>query len=216
MPFTVEQFFEVFRRYNDAVFPAQLVLLGLALAAIILARRGNPSHARPVSAILAILWIWMGVAYHLTFFQEINPAASVFGGLFVLQAGLFLWMGVHRRRLSFTRRTGLAAVAGTALLAYALVIYPLAGYVAGHRYPATPTFGLPCPTVIFTLGMLLWTSPMAPRALYVIPLLWTVIGTGAALQLGVPQDFGLLLAFVVSAPVLFRRAAPDREMARVG
>ena len=25
MPFTVEQFFEVFRRYNDAVWPAQVV-----------------------------------------------------------------------------------------------------------------------------------------------------------------------------------------------
>lgn len=34
LPFTVEQFFGIFRDYNETVWPAQVVLLGLALAAI--------------------------------------------------------------------------------------------------------------------------------------------------------------------------------------
>lgn len=36
LPFTVEQFFDVIRAYNMAVWPAQVVLLVLAVAAIVL------------------------------------------------------------------------------------------------------------------------------------------------------------------------------------
>jgi hypothetical protein len=34
LPFTIDQFLDVFRRYNSAVWPSQLVLLGLAVAAL--------------------------------------------------------------------------------------------------------------------------------------------------------------------------------------
>lgn len=34
LPFTVEQFFGVFRLYNDSVWPAQIFLLALAILAV--------------------------------------------------------------------------------------------------------------------------------------------------------------------------------------
>jgi hypothetical protein len=77
---------------------------------------------------------------------------------------------------------------------YALLICPLLGILAGHRYPATPTFGAPCPTTIFTLGLLFFLRPPFPRAVAVIPLLWAAVGSIAAFELGVVQDFGLLAA----------------------
>jgi hypothetical protein len=78
------------------------------------------------------------------------------------------------------------------------VAYPLLGYAAGHRYPATPTFGLPCPTTIFTLGLLLWADRPMPRWLLAVPIAWSALGASAALQLGVPEDLGLVAAGVTS------------------
>jgi lipopolysaccharide export LptBFGC system permease protein LptF len=69
MPFSAEQFFGVFRSYNLAVWPAQPLLLALALLAFALvlvsARSPNAWASAVVSAILALLWAWTALAYHL-------------------------------------------------------------------------------------------------------------------------------------------------------
>ena len=88
-------------------------------------------------------------------------------------------------------------------MGFALVVYPAIGYGLGHRYPAMPTFGVPCPTTIFTLGLLLFAD-RPPWLVYVVPLLWSAVGSLAALRLGVYEDLALLaggfvaLAFMVS------------------
>jgi uncharacterized protein DUF6064 len=205
LPFTVDQFFDVFRRYNDAVWPAQWVLVALALAAIACAVRATPRAARIVSAILASLWLWMAVAYHIAFFSKINPMALVFGALFLVQGLLLLPLGAHKE-VAFAPRRDLAGAMGALLVIYALVIYPTLGFVLGRRYPALPTFGLPCPTTIFTLGLLLWARPAATRRIVVIPLLWAAIATAAALRLGVREDLGLTVAALIVVGVLLRAA----------
>ena len=48
IPFTAEQFYGVFRDYNDAVWPAQVFLVALALAATLLAL--GPQRASFVGA----------------------------------------------------------------------------------------------------------------------------------------------------------------------
>jgi len=53
-------------------------------------------------------------------------------------------------------------------------------------------FGVaPCPTTIFTIGMLLLARGRWVVWLSIIPLLWSLVGLAAALQLGIPEDFGL-------------------------
>ncbi|HEY9450103.1 MAG TPA: DUF6064 family protein [Gemmatimonadaceae bacterium] len=191
LPFSAEQFFDVLRRYNEAVWPAQWLLVALALAAIVLAFRGSSRGSRVIAGILAVLWLWMGIVYHLTFFAKINPAALLFAAAFVLQAGLVAWMGVWHSQLTFRAPSGVRGLLGGVILTYALVAYPLLGQALGHRYPYAPTFGLPCPTTLFTLGLLLWAVPRAPRLVLVIPILWALIGTSAAAVLSVWEDVGL-------------------------
>lgn len=79
LPFTVEQFFGVFRLYNSAVWPAQVFLTLLAALALIPIAFRRPWSGAAVSAILALLWVWIGIAYHLAFFTDINPLAYAFG-----------------------------------------------------------------------------------------------------------------------------------------
>lgn len=197
LPFTAQDFFDVFGRYNRAVWPAQYLLFGVAtLIVVSVLRRERP---RLVLGLLAALWVWTGVVYHFTFFAEINPAAGAFGAAFVVQA-LLLLAAARTRRPPAPPTTG-SLVVGKGLVAYALLGYPLVGYLAGHHYPETPTFGAPCPTTIFTLGILLWTREPA-WWLLAIPLLWTALATVVAVRFSIPQDFGLAVAALATLAVL--------------
>jgi len=200
-PFTADEFFQVFVAYNTAVWPAQILLVGVAVLCLVLALRPERWAGKTIMFVLAALWAWMAVAYHWAFFTEINPAARIFGALFLLEAVLLLWVGFRRDDLRFEPRRDLFGVAGGILISYALVVYPLLGMALGHRYPAQPTFGLPCPTTIFTVGMLIWLKPKVPWGPLIVPLVWSVIGMTAVFYFGVLEDTMLPIA-TITATVL--------------
>lgn len=192
LPFSVEEFLGVFRHYNAVIGIAPFVLLSLAVAMIALAQSQFTWRHRAITAGLGLLWLWAGAVYHWKFFAQINPAAKLFGGLFVLQA-VILFTSAARDRMRFVPR---AWGAGWALIVYGLVVYPVLGFFSGHGYPNGPSFGAPCPVTIFFCGMMLWVQ-QRPLAVLAIPLAWTVVGTSAALQLGMREDFGLVVAGVL-------------------
>lgn len=142
------------------------------------------------------------MAYHLAFFTRINPLAYAFSGISLVGALTFLWQGVVRGRLQFAWIAGSRAFVGAFLVVFALIIYPIWSWDAGHPYPHMPTFGLPCPTTIFTIGLLSFLVPPYPRTPFVVPILWCFIGVQAAFLLGVYQDTGLIAAGVVAAVLL--------------
>lgn len=76
------------------------------------------------------------------------------------------------------------------------IVYPIMGQFLGHNYPNTPTFGLPCPTTIFTIGALLLAN-RPPKYIAIIPLLWSAIGFSAAISLGVKEDVSLLISGLI-------------------
>jgi Family of unknown function (DUF6064) len=198
LPFTDDQFFGVFEIYNRAIWPAQIVAYMLGALAIGFVFSRTPYRDRVISAVLAIFWLWMGIAYHWAYFSAINRAAYVFGIMFVLQGLLFAWFGAIKGKPSFTLQNNFSGWAGGLLILYATAVYPLIGGTLGHGYPKSPMFGVaPCPTTIFTLGLFLWASAAVPWTLIVIPILWAVIGFTAAFMLGVKEDFGLLVAGVL-------------------
>lgn len=204
LPFTVEQFFGVFRAYNQAVWPAQWVLVAAAVVALLLAARPNRWSSQAVAAILGLLWLWLGLAYHLAFFSAINPAAYAFAAVSVAGGLALLWFGVVRHQLSFRATRRLRAWWGWALVAFSLGVYPAWAVTAGHRFPEFPTFGLPCPTTLFTVGMLAFLVPPYPRWPLIAPVLWCFVGAQAAFFLDVPQDLGLLVAGVAGVFLLVR------------
>jgi Family of unknown function (DUF6064) len=194
IPFTTEQFLQVFEKYNQAIYPFQVALILVAITAIFLAASRKPSRNKIISCLLGLLWLWTGIVYHLIFFTTISPPAYLFGTLFIIQGLLFLYEGVARNRLSFLASRRFEGILGAVFIAYALVIYPLIGYALGRIFPSTPTFGTPCPTTIFTFGLLLWADRKISLNLLIIPVLWSIVGTSAALNFGVKEDFGLLVA----------------------
>ncbi len=204
-PFSLQQFLEIFKQYNEAVFPAQIILYLLAFVAIycvsIIWRRAG----KITGIILSLLWLWMGVVYHLIFFSSINPAAYVFGILFIIQALLFLYYAVFRDKLFFIFKPDRYGITGLFFIFYALIIYPVSGYLLGHSYPYAPGFGLPCPTVIFTFGFLLFSVEKCPPPLLIIPILWAIIGFTSVFQFGMYEDISLILTAVLSTIFLLYR-----------
>lgn len=212
MPFTTEQFLRVFEKYNQTIFPMQFVLTLVRIVAVGLAVSQKPFGNKTISGLLGFLWLWAGIIYHLIFFTKISPPAYIFAALFVFQGWLFLYEGVVRNRLSFRASQKIYGILGAILIVYALAIYPLIGYALGRTFPTSPTFGVPCPTTIFTFGLLLWTDKKIPSSLLIVPILWSIVGTSAALSFGIKEDFGLLIAGTIgTASIIQRNLTPKME-----
>jgi hypothetical protein len=197
LPFTIEQFFDVFARYNAAIWPTQMVLTSVGIAVAVM---GIWGFRRFAIGGLAALWVWMAVAYHIVFFAGINPAAYLFVAIFLLEAVLLAAWAMRPEAGVEASRVEL--ITGFILIVWAVVGYPLTAFLAGQRYPAVPTFGVPCPTTIFTFGVFcLFASEIPLRAL-VIPMSWTVVALFATSHLGVPEDFALAVAALVTVMLL--------------
>jgi hypothetical protein len=194
-PFTVAQFFKVFADYNASIWPLQIVAYGLGVLAALALWLRRPLAGQVILSVLAILWSLNGIGYHFLFFAEINPIAPAFAGLFLLQSILFIASVIVRNDLRFEVRLHFRSAAGLSFIVYALLIYELLGYWAGHGLMAGPLFGVaPCPTTIFSIGMMLLARGKWVLWLSIIPILWSFIGVAAALQFGVPEDLALPFA----------------------
>jgi hypothetical protein len=214
LPFTIDQFLEVFKQYNLTVWPFQIFLNLLAVTAVVFAFRKISSADRIISTVLGFLWLWTGIVYHLLFFTEINKPAYIFGMVFILQGMLFLYAGTIKDRLSFKFSRDIYSISGLIFILYALILYPILGYFFGHVYPEQPTFGAPCPTTIFTFGLLLLTDRTFSKYILIIPVLWSLIGFSAAVNLGIYEDFGLVIAGILGLILIIlrdknRRASTD-------
>jgi hypothetical protein len=206
LPFTTEQFLQVFERYNQAIWPVHVLAYILGIAIVLLAAKPSRYSNQIISLVLAIFWAWMGVVYHILYFSTINGAALGFGALFVVQACLWLFYGIVRPKLQFQFEANAYSITGLVLIVYAMMVYPLIGMLLGHAYPRSPSFGVaPCPTTIFTFGLLLMTSARVPKAALVIPLLWSLLGFSAAISLGIREDIGLLVAGLLCVGLLLWR-----------
>ena len=190
-PFTREEFFEVFARYNLALWPAAL---GLWVATGVLVLRFWNGRVSPstMSRLLAFHWAWSGVAYHAAFFTRVNPAAWLFAVLFLLQAWLFMRARALPDLPRSTRFTPRQA-AGSALIIYALA-YPVLNWMQGYAFPRIATFGVPCPTTILSAGLLLSHYRTIPWSLAAIPVGWSIVGGSGAWLFTVHADWILPVA----------------------
>ncbi|HEY9190349.1 MAG TPA: DUF6064 family protein [Sulfurovum sp.] len=205
IPFTAGQFLRIFQNYNSSVWPMQIVLLLGAIGIIYVILKNIKYSSKIAAAILALLWFWMGIVYHLLHFTSINKAAYLFGSAFVIQAFLFLYSGLIRSNVSFRYQRNIYGMIGSLFVVYALLIYPMLAHIFGHNYPQMPTFGVPCPTVIFTFGILLWVDKKIPKYLLIVPFLWSMVGFSAAVNLQIKEDLGLFVAGLLSLLLLIMR-----------
>ena len=203
LPFTREQFFDLFAAYNGALWPAAVALWIASALIVALRLSARRPHDRWISVLLAGHWAWAALAYHVAFFTRINPAAWLFAALFFGQAVLLFRVGVVQRCLSFAPWGNAWAPLAWALIGYSLA-YPAINAIDHLNLLRIPTFGLPCPTTIFTAGVLMLATPRSWR-LSTVPVIGSAVGGSATFLLGVNADAALPIAGMALAIFSLRR-----------
>ena len=208
-PRTYHRLFEI---YNRAVFPAQVLALGLGLW-ILLSRWRGAEGPRRAMAILAACWLFVAVAFLALRYASINFAAVHFAWAFGLEAALLAIVGVARRGLAFDRPTGAVARTGMAMFAFALLVEPLAGPLLGRGWRQVEVFGVaPDPTAVATLGLLLAVRGPGRGILMAVPVLWCLT-TGAFLAaMGAPDAWVPPVAAALAVGLAARQAWVRRRM----
>jgi hypothetical protein len=203
---TLAQLLDVFTRYNNAVWPLQLIAYALGVVALFAALRGEAWSGKVVLLILGFLWLWMGIVLGFLFSSQLGVPGWFVGAVLYTLQGLLLVAVALRENLAFQVRMDAYGVLGALAALYSMIGYPAIESLLGRGYPQTAPFGLvPCPTAVFTLGLLLWTAAPWRRVLLIVPLLVPVISL-IAISKGIVEDLGLVaLAAVVAALALFRR-----------
>ena len=213
LPFTHDAFLDVFGRYNTTLWPVVLILwLATAWVAWRWIRTGRV-RGRVLFGLLAVHWAWSGIVYHWIYFRLINPAATLFAAAFAVEAVLLGWLAATSRGHVVTGAKRRRMIGG-ALVVYGLA-YPLLGFVFGLSYPRLPLFAVPCPTTLVTAGWLI-ASARIPRVVSLVPMLWAIVGSSAAVTLGIRADLALVVAAaflmldVLAPSALGDRAARSR------
>jgi preprotein translocase subunit Sec61beta len=193
--FSPRTYYRMFELYHAQIWPIHLVVIGLAVAIVVLLRRDDKWRGRAIAALLAASWVWVAIAFHLQRYATINWAAKYFAVFFVIEALMLTWLGLVHRRLRFALSREPAPYIAVGLLLVALVLEPIAGRIAGRTWQQVEVAGLtPDPTAVVTLALLALAVPRAPRVLFVIPVLWCVIGGATLWALGSGEAWIVLLS----------------------
>ena len=203
-PFTTEQFYSVFERYNTAIFPFQLVIILLGVVALLLIHAHHSLKSKLVGSFLGLLWIWMGLIYHIIFFTTITKLAFVFGAAFIIQGLLILMNTFSNDKLFFNSFAQTKDYTAYFFILFALIIYPVIGYFLQGSLTRTISLGLPCPSTIFTFGCFMMMGTNFPKYLLAIPSVWSIVGVAAAIQFGVYQDFEMPIAAIIADIILLK------------
>jgi hypothetical protein len=207
--FSPRTYYRLFELYNAAIWPAQILSLGLGLTILALLPRPTPARSRLIAALLAAGWLFAGIAFHLRRYATINEAAVSFAVGFALEAALLIGIGVVRGGLSFAWPARPASRAGLGIFVFALVLEPAVGPLLGRSWRQAEIFGIaPDPTAVATLGLLLLASGRWRWALFVVPAIWCGITGATLLAMKAPDAWIPPLVAVVAVALALRRRRP--------
>jgi len=187
--------FETVGRYNEAIWPMQVIGYVLGIIAIFWGIKRIKYSDNIIMLILSIFWLWAGLVFCIIFFAPDYKVFYILGPLVIIQGILLLFFGLRSYKLLplFTFRVDMYGIIGAIYILYALIIYPFIGYLTGYPCSNYPVFGVaPCPVCIFTFGLFMWARKRLPIGIIVIPLIESVTGIIPSV-LGLYADIGLVI-----------------------
>lgn len=202
--FSQRSHYRLIALYNEAVWPAHLLALAAGLAMIGCVARPRPHTSRLALLVLAAAWAWVGWAYHLERYADINTAGPWFALAFGVQALLLCFMALRSHGAA---PAGMQKQVALGLSGMAVLGYPLLVLGSGRGWNQAEVFGIaPDPTAVATLGMLL--ACRAHPLYWLIPLAWCAVSGATLMELRVGYAW-LLPTFAilaVAAGLLFRHS----------
>lgn len=201
-----EKFFQFMAEYNTAIWPAQVVFYIFSIFFVYTSfKKYKYSNAVNI-LILTSLWTWNGSVTLLIYFSGFHPQYYLWGPIWIFQGLLICYHGIVQNNITFKIRGDIYSVTGLIFIVYALAIYPLICSWFGHSFPKGPIFGAaPCPTVIFTFSVFLFSENRVKPYLLYFPLLWAFMSLYPIIGMGVYADIGEIIAAVVSFALILKK-----------
>ena len=189
-------YWRLFALENEALWPAQPVLLAAGGLLVLCLLSGRRPSGRWLGPALGAAWLWTGWQFVALRYGAVNWAAPVLAWGLYAEAVLLAALGLAGR-LSLTRR-GLGAGPGIGLLAAALFAWPFLAPLDGRPWGQAEVFAIaPDPTAIATLGLLAlavrsrWTA-----LLCIAPALWLAASALTLFTMGAWQGWAVLAALI--------------------
>ncbi|UAW99609.1 hypothetical protein KEM63_06490 [Halopseudomonas nanhaiensis] len=193
IPFTADVYVRLLERMSETFWPLHLLTLTLGTVSIALALTGR---ARLACLTHVPHWAFVGVAFFIQRYAELNWAGGYLGYAFIVQALLLSVIAVTRPGPTATPSlTNPPVLIGVVIAVAGLVGMPLIAPLAGDGWYQAEVFGIHAdPTAVTTLGLVLillrgWVLWVAG----IIPVVWTLI-SALTLQVLDASGFQLLLA----------------------
>lgn len=207
--FSPRVYWRLFALENEALWPAQPVLLAAAALLVLCLLRGWRPSGRWLGPVLGAAWLWAGWHFVALRYGSINWAAPWLAWGFYAEAALLAGLGLSGRLVLLRR--GRSAWPGIALLA-AVLAWPFLAPLDGRSWHQAEVFTLaPDPTAVATLGLLALSRRSRWTALLcVAPVLWLALSALTLVTMGAWQGW---LVLVVLLAGLAAWAAPWRQPA---
>ena len=207
--FSPQVYWRLFALENEAVWPAQPVVLAAAALLALSFVRDRRHTGRWLGPVLGAAWLWTGWHFVALRYGPVNWAALTFAWGFYAEAALLAGLGLSGR-LVFMQR-GRGAWSGLGLLVGAVLIWPLLAPLDGRPWHEAEVIVIaPDPTAIATLGLLALAERSRWTALLcVAPVLWLALSTLTLVTMGAWQGWAVLAALLGGlaawAPPLVRK-----------
>ena len=195
IPFTADIYFRLLERLGETFWPLHVLTLALGVATVLLALR---SRTRLACLLIAPVWAFVGFAFFIERYAELNWAGGYMGYLFYGQAILLSLITLAGLGLDYGSRKRPSTVIGAAIALTGLIGLPfLAPLTAGSWFQAE-VFGIhPDPTAMMTLGLaVIMLRGWVLWLVVIIPAMWLLISGLTLLVLDAP---GAVVLFSVLA-----------------
>ena len=190
--FSADTYYRLFELYNQAIWPAHLVVVVLSGLWFYSLMRPKPRYRKLQFIFLGATWLWIAWGYHVSHFSSVNWAATYYAAGFALEGLLLILAGGLGKATPVSLDTNWVSRVGAGLIGFGLILQPLLAPLTGRPWTQVELFALaPDPTVIATLGLLLLVGRIR-WLLLPIPILWCLISSATLWTMGT-SDFWMTL-----------------------
>ncbi|AFI85559.1 DUF6064 family protein [Methylophaga nitratireducenticrescens] len=196
IPFTADIYFRLLERMSETFWPLHLMTLALGVAAVWLALK---NRTRLASVLMAAVWGFVGFAFFIQRYAELNWAGGYIGYCFLAQATLLLLIALTGVGFGSRPRKSPATDIGVAIALVGLIGLPLVTPFTGGSWFRAEVFGIHAdPTAITTLGLLLiMFRGWGLWLIAIIPALWLLISGLTLWVLGAPSAIVLFIVLAI-------------------
>lgn len=193
IPFTADIYFRLLERMGEAFWPLHLLTFALGLAAIWLAFK---KRGRLACLLIAPVWAFVGYAFFIQLYAELNWAGGYIGYVFIAQASLLILIALTGLRFDNGSRTRPSAVIGIAIALVGSMAWPFMAPLTGGFWFQAEVFGIHAdPTAIVTFGLaLVMLRGWGLWLISLIPAVWLLI---SGLTLWVLADPSAIVLFAL-------------------